>query len=734
MPRGKIKAADRDTVRSIKTAMQGSVIRAIVELITNSDDSYKRLEGDNEPHKGIIEVLYKKEGYRGLFAVRDSAAGMSREDVEEGFETYGELTSGMKAGKSVRGYFGHGAKDALAGMLNGRFYTFKDNQFVMCKLFIEKGAVWYDYTEPMPATPKIRSEHKVDGNGTIAYFEADPSKDIKVPRFETVHEELANNYLLRKIMLNPKRKVLLINEDDGKTRPLNYRMPEGKEILPEKFSIPYDNETFPIHVSIWRAEKGDLTQDGDDRMGGLLLVDEEDAVLGISLFKYDNEPLAARFFGQVTIGKFRKLLKKEEPVLSEARDGLVTRHPFCKVLIPEIEKRIDKEIKEEKLRRQREDQSKIDREETRRYKNAFNILNEIAEIEAQPVINLGGKLTDQLEEPPDGFCLYPSSAQITVGKRYVFHLHLNTNVVRHGSIVNVSCTNPKIRVTPSEIRVESENGTGVLRKYITIEGTEPNIEGTLRATTGNKLCRAKIYVVPEKVLLLSEGMVFQPESLTLRPNKSRKIYLLVYIKMIEGGSTIKISSDNDSIHISKQQIIVNEADAIRHVARYDLEIWGEGVGQKAMITAECESYMALLEATVKTKEQEKEKGRKGMFSKPDFIYDPVPPQRTNYSSETGKVIIYANFPSVQHYLGSDCRYRKTLPAQVLVADLVAERCFYEIAKKKVEYSGLTFSPAAKPARIERDALDLSRRFGKKVHEALVDQKLVNDSRNNFEKS
>jgi len=728
MPRGKIKAADRDTVRSIKTAMQGNVIRALVELITNSDDSYKRLEGDNKQHKGRIEILYKKDGYRGLFAVRDHATGMSRKEVERGFEKYGELTSGMKDGKGDRGYFGHGAKDALAGMLNGRFYTFKDNQFIMCKLFIEKGAVWYDYTELMHATPKIRIDHKVGGNGTVAYFEADPSKDIKVPRFDTCHEELANNYLLRKIMLNSKRKVIIVNEDEGKSRQLSYKMPEGKEILSEKFNVSYNNETFPIHISIWRAEKAELNQDGDDREGGLLLVDEEDAVLGISLFKYENEPLAARFFGQVTIYKFRKLLKKEEPVLSEARDGLVPRHLFCRALIPEIEKRIDKMIKEEKLRRQKEDETKIDREEARRYKNAFNILNEIAEIEAQPVIPLGEVITDEPKEPPDGFCLYPSSAQITVGKRYVFQLHLNTNIVRHGSIVNVTCTNTKIHVTPSEIRVASENGTGVLRKYITVEGVEPNIEGTLRAITGNKSSRAKIYVIPEKVLLLSEGMVFQPESLTLRPNKPRRICLLVYIKMIESGSAIKISSDNDSIHVSKQGIIVNEADATRHIAKYELEVWGEGVGQKAIITAECESYMALLDVYVKAKEQENGKGRKGMFSEPEFNYDPEAPQRTKYSSETGKVIIYTNFPSVRHYLGTDCRYRKTIPAQVLVADLVAERCFYEVAKKKVESSGLTFSPAAKPIRIERDAQELSRKYGKKVHEVLVDQNLVAESR------
>lgn len=198
--------------------------------------------------------------------------------------------------------------------------------------------------------------------------------------------------------------------------------------------------------------------------------------------------------------------------------------------------------------------------------------------------------------------------------------------------------------------------------------------------------------------------------------------------MIEGGSTIRILSDNESIHVSKDEIIVNEADAIRHVAKYELEVWGEGAGQDAIITAEYETYMALLEARVRSKEKQEKKSRKGMFNEPEFSYDLEPIQRTSYSAETGKVIIYVNFPSVQHYLGRICQYRKTLPAQVLVADLMAERCFYEIAKKKVEASGATLRPEAIHDKIQRDAFDLSRKYGKKVHEVLVNQNLVNESR------
>jgi len=216
-----------------------------------------------------------------------------------------------------------------------------------------------------------------------------------------------------------------------------------------------DYENFPIHISIWRA-KTDLTQTGDDRDGGVLLIDDEDAVLGISLFKYDNEPLATRFFGEVKIGRFRKLLEKEEAVLSEERVGLVAPHPFCRDVIGKIEKRIGKAVKEESLRRQKEIERQTDPEEATRYKKAFNILNEIAEVEAQVAINLGQKPTSQAEKPPNGFCLYPSSAEITVSKRYNFELRLLSKIVHYGSVVKATCTNTRIRVLTPEIKITSK--------------------------------------------------------------------------------------------------------------------------------------------------------------------------------------------------------------------------------------------------------------------------------------
>ena len=70
MEKYEIQADRRHMVRSVQTAMQGNAIRALVELITNSDDSYCDLEDFGNKPSGLIEILYRKDGYSCHFAVR----------------------------------------------------------------------------------------------------------------------------------------------------------------------------------------------------------------------------------------------------------------------------------------------------------------------------------------------------------------------------------------------------------------------------------------------------------------------------------------------------------------------------------------------------------------------------------------------------------------------------------------------------------------------------------------
>ena len=83
------------------------------------------------------------------------------------------------------------------------------------------------------------------------------------------------------------------------------------------------------------------------------------------------------------------------------------------------------------------------------------------------------------------------------------------------------------------------------------------------------------------------------------------------------------------------------------------------------------------------------------------------------SSKTGEIIVYLNFPSVKHYLGSNGHYRKSLPGQIFFADLIIEQACQELASRKVSKSGVTASPQALPGLIEREKNEFSRRWGGK---------------------
>lgn len=727
MERFDIQADQRLIARLVRAGTQGNAIRALLELVSNSDDSYRRLETAGNCQDASIELLYEKQGTCGVFTVRDHAEGMSHDDMIAAFCKYGAATSGLKDGKSVAGFFGTGAKNSLAGMTDGRLYTFKDHQFCGLRIYLDGDSLKGELEGPMRATEALRNQHGIAANGTAAYFRADPEKGQKVPRFDTVHTDLANHWRLRKIMTNPSRTVFLTDlAEKNRKRRLRYSMPKGQEQISEQFGVCCENYgEFPIRVVVLRSES-ELQQQGDDRQGGILIADDEDVALDMSLFKFDREPLAAHLFGQATFGRFRELLAKEEPVLDEKREGLNRNHPVCAAVIAAIEERLERLVQEES-RRQKEARSRIDEDERTRYRGAFKVLNEIAEAEAQEVHNLGQEPSPNVEPPPNGLCLYPDTVHVSVGKRYAIELRVDTNKFTAGTVVSVSSNTPRLSIVGStEFKVPKAKSGQVVQRYVTIQGFEVG-RAILKAAIGKNVAEATIYVEPEKEeneYLFKHGMVFRPETLTVRMNKTRRALLRVYTKIVDVGSTIKISSDHESVHVWPGEIVVNEADVRRHVAEYQVEVTGDEPEVDAMVTAECETTDALLEVRTRVAEEEERPKGQGMFSGEPFFDedDPEPLQRASYSRESGRVTIYANFPAVRHYLGEGLRYKKTLAAQVLIADLIAERCFFEVARAKKR--DVAISPEALPERIQRDAQELSRKYGARVHKALVDPVLV----------
>src|SRR3990170_3174835 len=109
--------APRGWRHQIDQSIGRDVVKALVELILNADDSYRQME--NERGKAaacLIEIrLDRRRGKPSSITVRDEAAGMRGRRLDKAVGSYGEAT----ANRSARGFFGRGLKEAILGLGQG---------------------------------------------------------------------------------------------------------------------------------------------------------------------------------------------------------------------------------------------------------------------------------------------------------------------------------------------------------------------------------------------------------------------------------------------------------------------------------------------------------------------------------------------------------------------------------------------------------------------------------------
>ena len=109
---GNIDYTGRAFHQDATEAMRGDIVRALIELITNSDDAYASMDHLKQG-KITVEVEHRRnQPWRVL--VRDRATGMSAAKMEERLARLGGRTSGFESGENRRGNLGRGAKDLAA--------------------------------------------------------------------------------------------------------------------------------------------------------------------------------------------------------------------------------------------------------------------------------------------------------------------------------------------------------------------------------------------------------------------------------------------------------------------------------------------------------------------------------------------------------------------------------------------------------------------------------------------
>ena len=498
----RLQYADRVALQQADQAIRKDVMRALVEVITNSNDSYSRLEdaGLHASGKIIIDVLRKHKN--SVIRVRDFAEGMDDVRMDRVVGTYGEATSGLKEDKHVRGMWGRGLKDAIFGLGYGYVNSIKDDNLYRSSLLLRDGVPTFNLDEPIPANEELRDKHGIpEKNGTEIEIVVS-REDIKMPQFENLRNYLQRHFELRTIMGNPARLIILRNLSSlHKVKHeyvLSFKPPMGEMVLDEQFEI----EGFPAsaHLQLLRSKIQLSTrgEEGDYADAGLLVISRE-TIISLTMLKFENDPYASFFYGSINCDYLHDLLKNDEPVLTATRDGINWTHPFAKALKNEVETRIEPLVQVEREHAMQDEQMKLDKRLRKKLDKTLRELNVIASSELSDGRNqsLDG---NRVEAPSAELGFVPERVYVQTGQTVTLTLraHLNDKV-HDGATVFIVSDNPEVDVLTPKVSIKAMKdhpNVGVAR--VSVEGKQVGNEGVVTAYLSDQKAKAVVQVRSKK--------------------------------------------------------------------------------------------------------------------------------------------------------------------------------------------------------------------------------------------
>jgi hypothetical protein len=481
-------------------AIGHDLLKGLLELITNSDESYAVLElaGARPSGRIEIEVDRRTRTKQTVIRVIDWAEGMDEAQLEKCLVGYGEDTSAHVG----RGVFGMGLKDTIVAFGEGTITSFKNEKKYRCS------HTNVDDLALEPAQAVTRSDKKEFRNttgGTIVEI-AVRNPEIRIPQMDSLRRQLQMHVCLRGIMTDPTRTLVLRDLRSGSADDLRYETPENELLVDRaELSLASYPEIRP-KLTVRRAVGADaLSQSGSDRTGGILVVSRR-TCHEATLFGFDDDPHAARLFGELRCDEIYDKQAGGDWIVDKNRDGLKKNHPLTKELFQAARQVIDGIIAEER-KEEREKQRKLENEKTlRRFREAIKSLNEIARRELQlggPGTGVGPGTPTDPRAPQDGFEFIPDTYRIIISERELLKLRVQvdgTTGIAVGDKIEISCDNPKIKVldnAPSVPKLFHEDPPLSI-VHVPVEGLQANAQGFITAKYNGKTAIAAVEVVSTK--------------------------------------------------------------------------------------------------------------------------------------------------------------------------------------------------------------------------------------------
>lgn len=504
----KLQYADRVAIQQADQAIRKDVMRALVEIITNANDSYSRLEQSGETASGEMIIEVRRKHNNSVIRVRDFAEGMTDKRMDKVVGTYGEATSGLKEDQHVRGMWGRGLKDSIFGLGYGHVRSFKGTRFYSCSLLLKQGVPTFELDDPKPATKELREKYGIpEGNGTL--IEIIVSRDdVKMPQYNNLRNYLQRHFELRPIMSSPNRKIVLRDmASAGKVRQeheLGYRSPIGEAVLKETLQIEGYPAEAKVEVHRSHIQLSTRGEEGDYADGGLLVI-SRDIVISLTMLKFENDPYAGYFYGSIQCDYLHDLLKNDEPVLTATRDGINWTHPFAKALKLAVEAKLEPLIQAEREHAVQDEQTKLDKKLRKKLDRALHELNTIAVTELREQRDTERK---RIELPESGMGFFPERMYVQTGQTatLVLRAAVSDGGKTNSTATIISSSAEVIVATPLVTFKPHKTEPNILEARVKVEGRQVGGEGTVTAYLGRNRAQAVVQVHSKKEAIPSPPM------------------------------------------------------------------------------------------------------------------------------------------------------------------------------------------------------------------------------------
>jgi hypothetical protein len=407
----------------------------LVELITNSDDSYHDLFVDRKiPEDGgpiLVEIERHWSSKSSMIAVSDRAAGLK--DMRSAIKKVGARTS--KRGD--RGFMGRGLKDCAA-LGNLTIEAICDGHFRKAEITPSFKFVPYEPTSKTGARATEDDRKRLGvprGNGTRVRADLEPR--VSVPQVPNVIKELPWHYALRDITREGGPSKVLVRTLGGKGQLIQHVAPEAELVHDEEFQVP--GYPFRARFTLYCA-KEPLEDPPDKRFRRTgILIQGRRGIHACTFLtsELERDPAAERYFGRLTCEGIDQLAEEwddrraweekhtvDNPILvldPNRRTGLAENHPFAKALvevpIQVLRAHFEKDREEAKRSRQEIEAKETTDRLKRLAREASKFMRE--QLEDLGAISLADAVSTK-SYMERGVALTPSFTQMRVGDERAF--------------------------------------------------------------------------------------------------------------------------------------------------------------------------------------------------------------------------------------------------------------------------------------------------------------------------